>query len=142
MYRFPVIFAKNVFFILDYRFTSISQNTFTFLYAYFLLVYNENIYICPMSFYENTTIRIAILDLNAGAENQGMRCIREIINQYGEYHHLHIISTEYDVRNKIELPGTDHDIYISSGGPGSPVESIGAEWDNQYMDWLEMMHDF
>jgi hypothetical protein len=32
-------------------------------------------------------IRIAILDLYEGQPNQGMRCLREIINQWSEYHH-------------------------------------------------------
>lgn len=92
-----------------------------------------------MNFNEKTSIRVAILDLNNGAENQGMRCIREILNQYAEYNHLDLVTTEYDVRQALMLPGTDHDIYISSGGPGSPIESIGMEWDNKYMEWLATM---
>lgn len=95
-----------------------------------------------MNFAQKTTVRIAILDLNEGIENQGMRCLREIINQFGEYNHLNIISTEFDVRQKLEIPETDHDIYISSGGPGSPIESVGEEWDNLYMKWLAKMEKY
>lgn len=92
-----------------------------------------------MNFNERQTIRIAILDLYEGFENQGMRGIREILNQFGEMNHLDIVSKEYDVRQKNELPDTSYDIYISTGGPGSPIESEGLEWDTLYFKWLEKM---
>lgn len=96
-------------------------------------------YICPMNVNEKQTIQIAILDLYEGHENQGMRGIREILNQYGEMNHLNIVSKEFDVRQKNELPDTSYDIYISTGGPGSPVESKGLEWDTLYFKWLGKM---
>lgn len=95
-----------------------------------------------MNFNEKRTVRIAILDLYDGVENQGMRCIREIVNQFGEYNHLNIISTEFNVRQKLELPGLDHDIYIGTGGPGSPTESEGQEWDNLFMKWIERVNKY
>jgi hypothetical protein len=70
-----------------------------------------------MNFNEKQTVRIAILDLYEGHENQGMRGLREILNQFGEINHLNIISKEFDVRQKTELPDTSYDIYISSGCP-------------------------
>ncbi len=82
-------------------------------------------------------IRVAILDLYEGRENQGMRCIREILNQFGEYHGLDMYWHEFDVRLKHEVPSVmDYDIFISSGGPGSPLESIGSEWEKKYFEWL------
>ncbi|HEY8661182.1 MAG TPA: GMP synthase [Hanamia sp.] len=92
-----------------------------------------------MNLNEKQTVHIAILDLYEGDENQGMRCIRDIINHFGEMNHLNIVSKEFDVRLKNELPGTDYDIYISTGGPGSPTESEGMEWDTLYFEWLEKM---
>ncbi len=88
---------------------------------------------------EKPTVRIAILDLYEGFENQGMRGIREILNQFGESNHIDIVSKEYDVRLKNELPGTSYDIYISTGGPGDPIESEGREWDTLYFKWLQKM---
>ena len=82
------------------------------------------------------SIRVAILDLYEGVPNQGMRCIREIINQYGEANALDMEWDEFDVRLRNETPGMDHDIYISSGGPGSPLESEGSEWEKHYFHWL------
>lgn len=89
-----------------------------------------------MNFADNKTIRIAILDLNDGKANQGMRCIREIINQYADNSGLDIAWDEFDVRVKLEVPSIDYDIYISSGGPGSPLESEGSEWERRYFNWL------
>lgn len=81
-------------------------------------------------------LRIAILDLYEGKANQGMRCIREILNQWSEINNIDISWDEFDVRLKNELPDLSYDIYISSGGPGSPLESAGTEWDTCYFKWL------
>ena len=82
-------------------------------------------------------IRIAILDLYAGHANEGMRCIREILTAMRENEHIPLEWAEFNVRTAIEIPGTEFDIYISSGGPGSPIESAGEPWDNAYFSWLE-----
>lgn len=81
-------------------------------------------------------VRVAILDLYEGHVNQGMRCIREILNQWSEYHHVPLEWDEFDVRLKKEVPDLTYDIYISSGGPGSPVDSAGSEWEAAYFNWL------
>ena len=81
-------------------------------------------------------IRVAILDLYEGHPNQGMRCIREIINHWSEYHQLDVEWDEFEVRQLNDVPDTSYDIYISSGGPGSPLESIGSEWEKVYFQWL------
>lgn len=81
-------------------------------------------------------IRVAILDLYEGFPNQGMRCIREIINQFGEVNHLNLIWDEYEVRLEKQVPDLTYDIYISSGGPGSPLETEGTDWEKVYFNWL------
>lgn len=85
---------------------------------------------------EKQNIRIAILDLYEGAVNQGMRCIREIIKQFGKNNQLNVTLDEFDVRLKNNVPDLDYDVYISSGGPGSPLESEGSEWEKHYFQWL------
>jgi homoserine O-succinyltransferase/O-acetyltransferase len=85
-------------------------------------------------------IRIAILDLYDGVANQGMRCIREILNQFAENHHLDLEWDEFDVRGKIELPDLSYDCYISSGGPGSPLESEGTKWENAFFNWISQVN--
>lgn len=88
------------------------------------------------------TIRVAILDLYEGVANEGMRCIREIINQFAEHQEAEVSWDEFEVRQKQETPGLDYDIYISSGGPGSPLESEGTAWENQYFAWIQSVLDW
>lgn len=95
-----------------------------------------------MNWNEKRTVRVAILDLNEGHENQGMRCIREIVNQWSEVNHLNIELQEFEVRVKLQTPDTSFDIYISSGGPGSPLESEGSEWEKNYFNWLAAVEDW
>jgi len=87
-------------------------------------------------------VRIAILDMNEGHPNQGMRCIREIINQWGESNNYDVDYDEFEVRLKKEIPDLSYDIYISSGGPGSPLESEGMEWDNAFCEWIERLENW
>jgi len=95
-----------------------------------------------MSWIEKRRIKVAILDLYEGQENQGMRCIREIINQWGEANHFDVSITEFEVRLKNETPGTHFDIYISTGGPGSPLESVDSEWEKHYFNWLTSIENW
>jgi len=89
-----------------------------------------------MNWTENKPIRVAILDMNEGFINQGMRCIREILNQFGENNHVDLSWDEFEVRLEKQVPDLSYDIYISSGGPGSPLESEGNEWEQAYFGWL------
>ncbi|HZH63674.1 MAG TPA: GMP synthase [Flavisolibacter sp.] len=87
-------------------------------------------------------IRVAILDLNAGHTNQGMRCIRQIVDEWSEFHGIETERDEFDVRQKAEVPGPNYDVYISSGGPGSPLESIGSDWEKAYFGWLQKIEEW
>lgn len=89
-----------------------------------------------MNWTDKRDVRVAILDMYEGKENQGMRCIHEILMRYGKENELNIQYTEFDVRLKNEVPDLNFDIYISTGGPGSPLESEGSEWERSYFNWL------
>ena len=84
-------------------------------------------------------VRIAILDLYEGVENQGMRCIRRIIHDWSETNGYDVELHEFDVRQKCAVPDLSFDIYISSGGPGSPLESEGLEWDKKFCHWIKQL---
>lgn len=86
-------------------------------------------------------IRVAVLDLNAGLPNQGMRCIREILEKYREDQQLEMIYDVFEVRTKDEVPGIDYDIYISSGGPGSPYDGEGLVWESKYFQLLNDLQE-
>jgi GMP synthase-like glutamine amidotransferase len=81
-------------------------------------------------------LRIAILDLYEGQPNQGMRCIRQIIQEWSELHSVETSFDIFDVRLQKQVPDLSYDIYISTGGPGSPLESEGSEWEAVYFSWL------
>jgi GMP synthase-like glutamine amidotransferase len=85
-----------------------------------------------MSQTDKRTIKVAVLDLYDGVENEGMRGIREILERYGIKNNLNLTYEVFDVRKKVEVPGLDFDIYISTGGPGDPLESEGSEWEKKY----------
>jgi len=95
-----------------------------------------------MSGKENTYVRVAILDLYEGQANQGMRCIRDILLQWEAANQIELICQEFDVRVKNKVPDTSFDIYISSGGPGSPLETVNTEWEKQYFTWLGQIEDW
>ena len=85
---------------------------------------------------DKTTIKVAILDLYDGHPNQGMRCFQEILDKYRIQNQLELSYEVFDVRGKNQVPGIDFDIYISSGGPGSPLDSEGAAWENSYFNLI------
>ena len=76
-------------------------------------------------------IKVAILDMNNNAPNQGLRCIKEIVETFNE----EVDFVIFDVRNKNEIPDTSYDIYISSGGPGSPLED--GLWRKPYLELMQ-----
>jgi GMP synthase-like glutamine amidotransferase len=77
-------------------------------------------------------IRLAILDMYDGVPNQGMRCIKEIVSRFDKE-----VSCEvFDVRGKAQTPDMSYDIFISTGGPGSPHDGDG-HWDKRYYEWLD-----
>ena len=91
---------------------------------------------------DNRKIKIAVLDLNNGFANQGMRCILHIINHWAENNHPNVLVDVFDVRQKLELPDLSYDVFISSGGPGSPLETANLEWDKKYMQWIDEVTEF
>ena len=84
----------------------------------------------------STTFRVAVLDLYQGTANQGMRGIQSILKNWSQEKNLSIQVDYFEVRIKKELPDLSYHAYISSGGPGSPLDSINDEWDIAWCHWL------
>jgi GMP synthase-like glutamine amidotransferase len=80
--------------------------------------------------------------MNNGAPNQGMRGIQEILSRFKTDNHIDLQFDIFDLRQKAEIPGLAYDVYISSGGPGSPVESEGEQWENDYFNLLDQIELF
>ena len=79
-------------------------------------------------------LKVAILDMNNNVPNQGLRCIQEMVTRYN----TRLEAMTFDVRHRYEIPDTSFDIYISSGGPGSPLEGDGI-WDKQYFELIDAL---
>ena len=77
-------------------------------------------------------IRVAVLDMYDGTPNQGMHNLRTILNQYTD----HLTADYFDVRGRAEVPDTSYDIYLSTGGPGSPHDGDGL-WDRRYFKLIQ-----
>ncbi len=82
-------------------------------------------------------IRIAVLDLYDGAANEGMRCIRQLLEHFKHDHQLDLTYQIFDVRLKKEIADLGFDAYISSGGPGSPLSSEGSDWEKNYFGLMD-----
>ena len=84
------------------------------------------------------TIRIAILDMYNNAPNEGMRCIRQLLRR-GELENEATFEVDtYNVRAENALPGLEYDIYISTGGPGSPLASDDP-WESRYFAFIDAL---
>jgi homoserine O-succinyltransferase len=77
-------------------------------------------------------MRIAILDLNEGEPNEGIRGIQQLVDQFKEESPVTVESQRFDVRSKNEIADLSFDAYLSSGGPGSPLASQGSAWEENY----------
>ncbi|MBX2816330.1 MAG: GMP synthase [Saprospiraceae bacterium] len=83
--------------------------------------------------------RIAILDLNNGVPNQGLRCIEQIVQQFIDEESG--VYKVFEIRQKVEIPDLDDfDIFISSGGPGRPLPE-GHEWEGPFFSLLDQILD-
>lgn len=85
---------------------------------------------------QKSKVRMAILDMNNDEPNQGLRCIVDIAKTFNGDIDYKI----YNVRAKNEIPDLSYDIYISSGGPGSPLEK--GSWRAPYLNLIQDLWGF
>lgn len=86
-------------------------------------------------------LKIAVLDMNNNQPNQGMRCILQIIRNLQERDHVDLDYDVFNVRGSDELPDLSYDVYISSGGPGSPLASDEA-WEGRFFQLIDDLFDW
>jgi GMP synthase-like glutamine amidotransferase len=86
-----------------------------------------------------TQLNIAIIDMYDGNTNVGMECIQLLLAHWSKDRNIGIEYQIFRVRNYCEIPHNEFDAYISTGGPGSPVDSKGEPWDILYTEWLDQM---
>lgn len=91
---------------------------------------------------DRNKIKVAIIDMNNGVTNQGMRGIQEVLLRYQKEMDIVLSFDIFDLRQKGEIPGLTYDIYISSGGPGSPYDGEGQQWENDFFKLLDDIESF
>ncbi|HYV91691.1 MAG TPA: GMP synthase [Chitinophagales bacterium] len=90
---------------------------------------------------DKPSIRVAVLDMYNRHPNQGMRGIRSLLYLESKKIDAQIRWHVFDVRSAEELPDDSYDIYISSGGPGSPLESNDL-WEKKYFRLMDHLWNF
>lgn len=88
------------------------------------------------------TLRLCLTDMNNGVPNQAFRCFRLLVegffakvrekNPQLETHFIHV-----QPRNLNELPPSDCQFHLSTGGPGGPFDHDGEGWFDAYRAWLD-----
>lgn len=82
-------------------------------------------------------LRLCIVDMNNGHVNQAMRCLRGISAEFLERVRTHNPGIACEVvevspRDTNAPVPTDCDLYLSSGGPGSPFDGEGEPWTDDF----------
>ena len=82
------------------------------------------------------SIRVAILDMYNNFPNEGMRCIRQLLRRAEAENEVDFEIDTFNVRADNAVPGLDYDFYISTGGPGSPLQS-DEPWETNYFAFVD-----
>src|SRR3954468_10796393 len=82
-------------------------------------------------------LRVCLIDMNAGHVNQAMRCLRGIVSQFFDRARLYNADlvcelVEVSPRDTNNIVPRGCDLYVSSGGPGSPFDGDGSDWTADY----------
>ncbi|NWF49208.1 MAG: GMP synthase [Ignavibacteriaceae bacterium] len=89
---------------------------------------------------EKANIKVSVIDLYNNERNEGMRCIKEIVTDTGKRRDdVQITYDVFETRYKGDIPDLSSDIFISSGGPGSPFEGVGTKWEKDYFNLLDSL---
>lgn len=85
-------------------------------------------------------IKAALIDLYNNEENLGITAIQNLLVEFnGKVDEKPLIQQTFETRYKGDIPDLSFDIYISSGGPGSPFDGEGKIWEKKYFDLLEKL---
>lgn len=91
---------------------------------------------------DKSKIKVAVIDMNNGSPNQGMRGIQEILDRYERANDIDLDVEVFDIRQKDEVPDLGFDIYISSGGPGSPFDGENSKWESDFFNLLDKIEEY
>lgn len=88
-------------------------------------------------------IKVALIDLYNGEPNQGIRAITNIIQQFN---HPGIQAplklNRYETRLDGSTPDLSYDMFLFSGGPGSPYDGKGEDWESAYFSLVDAIWSY
>lgn len=92
------------------------------------------------------SLRVGVIDMNAGHQNQAIRCIGVLIDQLAARIRaanpgLELARVHVSPRDKGDVCPDDCDLYICSGGPGSPYDGDGQAWVDDFSSFLDGVVD-
>lgn len=86
-------------------------------------------------------LKVAVLDMYNNAPNLGMKRIKQVLEQAGEQEGICPVDyTVFETRYKDELPDLSFDLYISSGGPGSPFDML--PWEEHLFEFFDSLYSY
>ncbi len=88
---------------------------------------------------ERNKIKIAVIDLYKNEKNLEINCIKNILVDFSRIFENNFIYEIFDTRYKGATPSLDYDIYISSGGPGSPWDGQNSRWESNYFSLIDSL---
>jgi GMP synthase-like glutamine amidotransferase len=91
-------------------------------------------------------LSICIIDMNSGHVNQAMRCFRTIATRFFDKVREHNPGlrcrlTEVSPRDTQNPIPRDCDVYVGSGGPGSPYDGDDMAWFSDFSGFCDWMVD-
>lgn len=91
----------------------------------------------------NPPIKVALIDLYNGEPNQGIRAITEIVSTF-KHPGLQgpLVLDRFETRLNGTVPTLDYDIYLLSGGPGSPFDGEDQPWEAAYFQLVDAIWDY
>ena len=88
-------------------------------------------------------INVALIDLYNGEPNQGIRAITEIVTQFTHPGLQEPLSMDrFETRLNTTVPDLDYDIYLLSGGPGSPYDGENQPWETAYFKLVDAIWNY
>jgi homoserine O-succinyltransferase/O-acetyltransferase len=88
-------------------------------------------------------IKAAVIDLYNNEPNEGIRCIKDILSESDRSNGIAKLDYKvFNTRYKDEIPDLNYDIYISSGGPGSPFDGEGTSWEKNYFNLIDSIWSY
>lgn len=91
-------------------------------------------------------LRVSLVDMNNGVANEAIRCFRRLVTAFvgrvrAANPRLTVHLDHIQPRNLGEVPSHQVDLFVSSGGPGSPHDGWDQPWCTAYRKFLDWTMD-